>query len=115
MRLQYSYNDLMTKQKLFCRQTFFSLLNSSIACCCKHVNNSYFQKKISNIIVKLVLCLAGVNEKKTNFIQKKRKAKNKMKCRMFMHVLVNKMLIIKFNAVIIGKFLLDAHSFIRCI
>ena len=78
MRSQYSYNDLITKQKLFCRQTFFSLLNSSIACCCKHVNNSYFQKKISNIIVKLVLCLAGVNEKKKKTLFRK-KGKQKTK------------------------------------
>ena len=40
---------------------------------------------------------------KKTFFQKKRKVK-KRKCKMFMYVLVKKILIIKFNAVIINKF-----------
>ena len=51
---------------------------------------------------KLVWCLAGLA-----FIRKKRKVKNKNKFRMFMHVLVKKMLIIKFNGMIIDKVMRD--------
>ena len=55
---------------------------------------------------KLVWCLPCVVLKV--LIQKKRRVKNKKKYRIFMHALVEKMLI-KFIAVFIGKVLLDAR------
>ena len=59
---------------------------------------------------KLAWCLVGTVLRKPFIQKKKNEVKNKKKCRMFMHVLVKKMLIIKFNALIIEKVLLDERG-----